>query len=62
MSEITAAVVLLRSKTVDLMKLPIQLNLLRVFRNSVRLYFSLLTGAVSGVRRELRRMDRAAAK
>jgi hypothetical protein len=62
MSEIPAAVVQLKTEMVDLMKLPIKLNLLRVFRNSVRLYFSPLTGAVRGVRRELRRMDRAAAK
>jgi hypothetical protein len=62
MSEIPAAVVQLKTEMVDLMKLPIKLNLRRIFKNSVRLYFSPLTGAVRGVRRELRRMDRAAAK
>jgi hypothetical protein len=62
MSEIPAGVVQLKTEMVDLMKLPIKLNLRRIFKNSVRLYFSPLTGAVRGVRRGLRRMDRAAAK
>lgn len=62
MSEIPTVVVQLKTEMVDLMKLPIKLNLRRIFKNSVRLYFSPLTGAIKGVRRELRRMDREAAK
>lgn len=62
MSEIPTVVVQLKTEMVDLMKLPMKLNLRRIFKNSVRLYFSPLTGAIKGVRRELRRMDREAAK
>ena len=62
MSEIPAAVYQVNKEMVNLMKLPMKLYLLRVFKSSVRLYFSPLTGAIRGVRRELRRIDRAAAK
>lgn len=35
-----------------------QSNLRRVFRNSVRLYFAPITGAIKEVRRELDRISR----
>ncbi|CAJ0804211.1 MULTISPECIES: hypothetical protein [Ralstonia] len=35
-----------------------QINVRRVFRDSLRMYFAPLTGAFKGIRAELRRTDR----
>ncbi|MBC7380171.1 MAG: hypothetical protein H7346_22410 [Burkholderiaceae bacterium] len=42
------------------MKLPI--NVRHVLRDSIRIYFAPLTGAIKGIRSELHRVDREAAR
>jgi hypothetical protein len=41
-----------------LIKMTARIDFVRIFKNSVRLYFAPLTGAIRGVRKELRRIDR----
>lgn len=44
------------------MKPATQQKVWKIFNSSVRLYFAPLTGAIRGVRREIRRLDRADAQ
>ena len=44
------------------MKTENTLNIRRIFKDSVRMYFAPLTGAVKGVKSEFRRSDREIAK
>lgn len=40
-----------------LMKTITKVEFVRIFKNSIRLYFSPLTGAIRGVQKEIRRID-----
>jgi hypothetical protein len=42
-----------------LMKTIARIDFVRIFKNSIRLYFAPLTGSFRGVRKELRRIDKS---